>query len=125
MAFLNICCSQPERRTQTDWTDFINRHQDAFRQSPLEQVKSYVAPTWEAIVDTAIAAEEPLRQLLAQLKPGGHRARQRRDVSGDRQSPASPWVRVVSCAETEIPDPLVPPISPAVAVERRHGLDGI
>jgi len=92
----------------TDWTDFINRHQDAFRQTPLEQVKSYVAPTWEAIVDTAIAAEEPLRQLLMQLKPSV--------VVLDNvvmfpaiANAGVPWVRVVSCAETELPDPLVPP----------------
>ncbi len=93
---------------QTDWTDFINRHQDAFRQSPLEQIRSYVAPTWDAIVDTAIAAEEPLRQLLAQLKP---------DIivlDNVVMFPAIanagvPWVRIVSCAETELPDPLVPP----------------
>lgn len=94
--------------SQTDWTDFINRHQDAFRQTPLEQVKSYAAPTWEAIVDTAIAAEEPLRQLLAQLKPAAI------VLDNVVMFPAIanagvPWVRVVSCAETELPDPLVPP----------------
>jgi MGT family glycosyltransferase len=94
--------------SQTDWTDFINRHQDAFRQSPLEQVKSYVAPTWEAIVDTAIAAEEPLRQLLAQLKPAAI------VLDNVVMFPAIanagvPWVRVVSCAETELSDPQVPP----------------
>lgn len=91
-----------------DWNDFISRHQDAFRQSPLEQLASYVGPTWEAIVETSMAVEEPLRQLLARLKP---------DVivlDNVVMFPAVatagvPWVRVVSCAETEIPDPLVPP----------------
>jgi MGT family glycosyltransferase len=94
--------------SQTDWTDFINRHQDAFRQTPLEQIKSYVAPTWDAIVDTAIAAEEPLRQLLAQLKPD--------IIALDNvvmfpaiANAGVPWVRIVSCAETELPDPMVPP----------------
>eukprot|EP01035_Chromulina_nebulosa_P042006 gene42006-56876_t len=53
----------------TDWNDFIARHQDAFRQTPFEQLRSYVGPTWEAIVDTAMRAETPLRQLLARLKP--------------------------------------------------------
>lgn len=94
--------------SQTDWIDFINRHQDAFRQTPLEQVKSYVAPTWEAIVDTAIAAEEPLRQLLTQLRPSVI------VLDNVVMFPAianagMPWVRIVSCAETELPDPLVPP----------------
>lgn len=92
----------------TDWNDFIERHQDAFRQSPFDQLQSYVGPTWDAIVDTAIRVEEPLRQLVARLKP---------DVivlDNVVMFPAIanagvPWVRVVSCAETEIPDPRVPP----------------
>nr|WP_246518814.1 glycosyltransferase [Ancylobacter lacus] len=92
----------------TDWNDFIERHKDAFAQSALDQIDSYVAPTWEAIVDTAIRAEEPLRQLIARLKP---------DVivlDNVVMFPAVatagvPWVRVVSCAETEVPDPRIPP----------------
>ncbi|OJF90707.1 nucleotide disphospho-sugar-binding domain-containing protein [Pararhizobium antarcticum] len=93
---------------QTDWTDFINRHQDAFRQTPLEQIKSYIGPTWDAIVDTAIAAEEPLRQLLAQLKPAAI------VLDNVVMFPAIanagvPWVRIISCAETELPDAAVPP----------------
>ena len=93
---------------EANWTDFINRHKDAFRQSPLEQISSYVVPTWDAIVDTAIKAEEPLRRLIAQIKPDA--------VVLDNvvmfpaiANAGVPWVRVVSCAETELPDPLVPP----------------
>jgi MGT family glycosyltransferase len=94
-------------RSETNWTDFINRHKDAFRQSPLEQITSYVVPTWDAIVDTAIGAQEPLRKLIAQIRP---------DViviDNVVMFPAVanagvPWVRVVSCAETEIADAAVP-----------------
>jgi len=93
---------------ETNWTDFINRHKDAFRQSPLEQITSYVVPTWDAIVDTAMAAEQPLRRLLSQIRPDA--------VVLDNvvMFPAIadagvPWVRVVSCAETEIADAKVPP----------------
>jgi MGT family glycosyltransferase len=93
---------------EANWTDFINRHKDAFRQSPLEQITSYVAPTWEAIVDTAIRAEQPLRRLLAQIKPDAI------VLDNVVMFPAIadagvPWIRVVSCAETEISDPQVPP----------------
>jgi MGT family glycosyltransferase len=93
---------------QVDWTDFINRHKDAFRQSPLEQITSYVAPTWEAIVDTAMRAEEPLRRLIAQIRPDAI------VLDNVVMFPAIanagvPWVRVVSCAETEVPDASVPP----------------
>lgn len=91
-----------------DWTAFVARHKESFRLSPAEQIEAYVAPTWEAIVDTAIAAEAPLRRLLARLKPAA--------VVLDNvvMFPAIaeagvPWVRVVSCAETELPDSAVPP----------------
>lgn len=93
---------------EANWTDFINRHKDAFRRSPLDQISSYVAPTWDAIVDTAIRAEQPLRRLLAQIKPDAI------VLDNVVMFPAIadagvPWVRVVSCAETEIPDAKVPP----------------
>jgi MGT family glycosyltransferase len=91
-----------------DWNDFIARHRDAFRQSPLGQLDSYVGPTWDAIVDTAVRVEEPLGKLLARIRP---------DVvvlDNVVMFPAIakagvPWVRVVSCAETELPDDDIPP----------------
>lgn len=92
----------------TDWTGFIARHQDAFRQSPEDQLDSYVGPTWDAIVDTAIAVETPLRQLLSSLRPDGI------VLDNVVMFPAVanagvPWIRVISCAETELPDRNVPP----------------
>ncbi|RVD67941.1 glycosyl transferase family 1, partial [Mesorhizobium sp. M4A.F.Ca.ET.029.04.2.1] len=76
----------------------------------------YVAPTWQAIVDTAAQAEAPLRQLLARLKPDA--------VVLDNviMFPAiagagCPWVRVVSCAETELPDAKVPPYLSGLAAD--------
>jgi MGT family glycosyltransferase len=98
----------PDGKGEANWTDFINRHKDAFRQSPLDQISSYVAPTWDAIVDTAIRAEQPLRRLLAQIRPDAI------VLDNVVMFPAVadagvPWVRVVSCAETEIPDARVPP----------------
>lgn len=94
--------------SDTDWTEFVQRHRDAFRTSAFEQIDGYVAPTWEAIVDTAMRVEAPLRQLLARLKPAAI------VVDNVVTFPAVvnagvPWVRVVSCAETEIADPDLPP----------------
>lgn len=90
------------------WQGFVDRHLPHFDLSPLEQLDTYVGPTWGAIVETAIDAEAPLRRLLTRLKP---------DVvvlDNVVMFPALatsgiPWVRVVSCAETELPDPNVPP----------------
>lgn len=98
----------PDGNGEANWTDFISRHKHAFRQSPSDQISSYVAPTWDAIVDTAIRAEQPLRRLLAQIRPDAI------VLDNVVMFPAIadagvPWVRVVSCAETEISDPKVPP----------------
>lgn len=100
--------SAENTRSADYWQRFVNTHLSHFDLSPLEQLGAYVAPTWEAIIDTAIAVEESLQDLLAQIQP---------DVillDNVIMFPAilrsgRPWVRVVSCAETEIPDPAVPP----------------
>ncbi len=42
------------------WQDFINTHLPHFNLSPLAQLDTYVGPTWRAIVETAIAAEDDL-----------------------------------------------------------------
>jgi len=102
----------------TDWNDFIARHRDTFRQGPEAQLHSYVGPTWDAIVDTAMAVELPLRQLLASLQPDAI------VLDNVVMFPAIvnagvPWIRVVSCAETELPDPAVPPYLSGLGDEER------
>ena len=67
-----------------------------------------MGPTWDAIVDTVEAAEESLEALLARIKPDAI------ILDNVIMFPAiaragCPWVRVVSCAETELPDANVPP----------------
>lgn len=102
------------------WQAFIRRHLPHFDLSPIEQVETYVAPTWDAIVDTAIEAEEPLSALLARLRP---------DLivlDNVVMFPAIaragvPWVRIISCAETELPDANVPPYLSGLAATDQTG----
>ncbi|QND67999.1 glycosyltransferase [Mesorhizobium loti] len=101
---------------QSYWQAFVRRHLPHFRLSPIDQLETYVAPTWQAIVDTAVNAEAPLRQLLARLKPDA--------VVLDNvimfpaiAAAGCPWVRVVSCAETELPDANVPPYLSGLGVD--------
>ncbi|RWE59186.1 glycosyltransferase [Mesorhizobium sp.] len=101
---------------QSYWQAFVRRHLPHFRLSPIDQLETYVAPTWEAIVDTAVNAEAPLRHLLARLKPDA--------VVLDNvimfpalAAAGGPWVRVVSCAETELPDANVPPYLSGLAAD--------
>src|SRR5690554_5483418 len=90
------------------WQDFINTHVPHFDLDPLAQLSTYVSPTWKAIVDTVIAAEDDLARLLHQIQPD--------TIVLDNvimfpaiANAGCPWIRIISCAETEIPDPAVPP----------------
>ena len=94
----------------------MRRHLPHFNLSPLDQLDTYVGPTWEAIVDTAIGAEAALRHLLARLKPDAI------VLDNVVMFPALansgiPWVRMISCAETELPDPDVPPYLSGMAAD--------
>ena len=100
--------TQSPQQSDENWQTFISTHLAHFNQSPLEHLTSYVAPTWEAIVDTAMQAEAGLEALLKRIKPDAI------VLDNVIMFPAIanagvPWIRVVSCAETEIPDPNVPP----------------
>jgi MGT family glycosyltransferase len=90
------------------WANFIAGHLPHFRLSPLEQLPTYVIPVWEAIVDSAILAEEGLNAHLQRIKPDL--------VAVDNvilfpaiKRAGAPWVRIISCSENEIPDPDIPP----------------
>ncbi|MGB5871123.1 MAG: glycosyltransferase [Albidovulum sp.] len=90
------------------WQSFITTHLPHFNLTPFDQLPTYVAPTWDAIVSTAEAADEGLRAVLERIKPDMIL------LDNVIMFPAianagCPWVRVVSCTETEIPDPNVPP----------------
>ena len=90
------------------WQAFINRHLPHFDLSPLEQLPTYVGPTWDAIVDTAIAAEAGLETVLGQIRPDAIVLDNVIMFPAVAQA-GCPWVRVISCAETELPDANVPP----------------
>jgi MGT family glycosyltransferase len=104
------------------WQRFIDQHRPHFHLTPLEQIATYEAPAWSAIVDSAIHAEPALRKALARLKPDA--------VCLDNvvYFPAigragCPWVRIISCAETELPDSDVPPYTSGCAADDRAGWD--
>lgn len=114
----------PEELSDSDrhhyWENFIKRHVPHFNLSPADQIEAYVAPTWDAIIETAIGAEAALGDLLARLKPDAI------VLDNVVMFPAvanagCPWVRVVSCAETEIPDRDVPPYLSGLAADDREG----
>jgi MGT family glycosyltransferase len=103
---------------EENWQSFIKTHLPHFNLAPLEQLATFVAPTWGAIVRTAEAADDALRAVLARIKPDM--------IVLDNvimfpaiAHAACPWVRMVSCAETEIADPNLPPYLSGLPPEAR------
>lgn len=98
------------------WQEFINTHLPHFNMNPIDQLPAYVTPTWEAIVDTAITAEEKLAAIIERIGPDAI------VLDNVVMFPAianarCPWIRIVSCAETELPDPNVPPYLSGLPLE--------
>ncbi|WP_085722918.1 glycosyltransferase [Pseudomonas sp. R37(2017)] len=119
---LPISSPRSAKEHQRYWEDFIERSVPYFDQTPLEQIDLYVVPAWEAIIDSVIEAEKPLQQLLARLKPDAI------VLDNVVMFPAianagCPWVRVISCAETELPDAAVPPYLSGVSASDRQACE--
>ncbi|MDP6314107.1 MAG: glycosyltransferase [Arenicellales bacterium] len=109
---VNMSEPMPPAEMAKYWTDFINGHIPNFDLSPYEQIDNYVKECWEAIVETAIWAEQELPGVLQRVQPD--------IVCVDNvilfpaikryaKKHGQPWVRIISCSENEIPDPDIPP----------------
>ena len=90
------------------WATFIAGHLPHFRLSPIEQLPTYVIPVWEAVVDSAVLAEEGLRAHLETIKPDVICVDNIILFPAIKRS-GKPWIRIISCSENEISDPLIPP----------------
>jgi MGT family glycosyltransferase len=98
---------EPEEPGQF-WKDFIRDTAPVFRESSLEQLAGFIAPTWQALLDGARYVDERLVEILDELRPN---VIVEDNVCAFPAIPASgtPWVRVVSCNPLEVKDPALPP----------------
>lgn len=90
------------------WTDFIRDTAPVFRTSTFEQLETFMAPTWQALIDGAHYVDDRLEEIFADVRP---------DVVVEdnvvtfpavlRQE--APWVRIASCNPLELMDPELPP----------------
>lgn len=97
-----------KEESETYWQDFLGRHLPHFNLPPDQQLTTYVAPVWSAIVQTARDVSAGLAEILSQLKPDLIVLDNVIMFPAIAQS-GCPWVRVISCAETELRDAAVPP----------------
>jgi MGT family glycosyltransferase len=90
------------------WKEFIRDTAPEFRKPTVDQLQTFMAPTWQALVDGARYCEPQLRQIIARTRP---------DVVALDNVVAFPalltagasYVRIVSCNPLEITSPLLPP----------------
>ena len=105
--------AEPEEGAQDEdpgkfWTDFIAETAPEFRKPTIEQLSTFIQPTYQALIDGAKYCEPRLREIISTHRP---------DVIVEDNvvlfpalaTAGVPFVRIVSCSPLEIPGPDVPP----------------
>ena len=52
------------------WKDFIRDTSPEFRKPTIEQLESFIKPTWQALIDGAVYCEPQLRQIIERTQIG-------------------------------------------------------
>jgi MGT family glycosyltransferase len=90
------------------WKDFIRDTAPEFHKPTVEQLSTFMAPTWQALIDGAVYCEPQLKEIIERVRP---------DVIVEDNVvcfPAlvtadAPFVRIVSCNPLEVPGTDIPP----------------
>jgi MGT family glycosyltransferase len=108
---------EPEEPGQF-WKDFIRDTAPVFRASTLEQLGSFIAPTWQALLDGSRYVDERLAAIFDEIRPD---VIVEDNVCAFPAIPASgrPWVRIVSCNPLELKDPALPPTFSGLPLDDR------
>jgi MGT family glycosyltransferase len=99
---------EPDGDPGAFWTQFIADTAPEFRKPTIEQLATFIQPTYQALIDGARYCEPRLREIIATHRP---------DVIVEDNvvlfpalvTAGVPFVRIVSCSPLEIPGPDVPP----------------
>ncbi len=90
------------------WKDFIRDTAPEFRKPTIEQLETFMVPTWQALIEGARFCEPRLREIIARQVP---------DVIVEDnvvafpalETAGKPYVRIVSCNPLEIRGPAIAP----------------
>ncbi len=90
------------------WKDFIRDTSPEFRKPTVEQLATFIQPTWQALIDGAVYCEPQLRAIIERTRP---------DVIVEDTvvcfpalvTAGVPFVRIVSCNPLEIKGDAIPP----------------
>ncbi len=91
------------------WTDFIRNTSPEFRKPTIEQLTTFIKPTWQALIDGAIYCEPQLREIIKRVNP---------DVIVEDNvvcfpalmTAGKPFIRIVSCNPLEMKGNDVAPV---------------
>jgi MGT family glycosyltransferase len=104
------------------WKEFIRDTAPEFRKPTIEQLSTFMQPTWQALIDGSSYVEPRLRQIFEELQPSviveDNVVSFPAVVTND-----APWVRIVSCNPLEIRDPDLPPPYSGYPTGDRAGWD--
>jgi MGT family glycosyltransferase len=91
------------------WKDFIRDTAPEFRKPTIEQLETFLKPTWQALIDGATYVNDRLSDIFDDLRPD---AIVEDNVVAFAAIPASgrPWARITSCNPLELKDPGIPPV---------------
>ena len=102
------------------WKDYIRETAPVFRTPTIEQLETFVEPTFRALCGGARYVDDRLREIFDELQPAV--------IVEDNvvcfpaiHASGRPWVRIVSCNPLELPDPAIPPAFSGYAAGDRSG----
>jgi MGT family glycosyltransferase len=100
------------------WKDFIRDTAPVFRTPTIDQLSSFIAPTFQALIDGARYVDERLAAIFDELAPD---VIIEDNVVAFPAIPASgrPWARILSCNPAEQKDPEVPPVFSGYGIDDR------
>ncbi|WP_340538559.1 nucleotide disphospho-sugar-binding domain-containing protein [Nocardioides sp. GXZ039] len=102
------------------WIDFINETAPEFRKPTIEQLSTFVQPTYQALIDGAKYVEPQLKAIIAEHRP---------DVLVEDNvvtfpalmTSGAPYVRIVSCNPLEMRGSEIAPLFSGYAAADRSG----
>jgi MGT family glycosyltransferase len=102
------------------WADFIRDTAPEFRKPTIEQLASFIQPTWQALIDGARYCQDQLGGIVERARP---------DIVVEDNvlcfpalmTAGAPFARIMSCNPLEVRDPALPPTFSGYPAADRSG----